>query len=95
VLVRRRWTLASATADYQPLPQQTVNVRITPGTRPLDAPVVRAARREAEAKLAGKGRLVLRPSGTEPVVRITVESADEALVEHVIDTLSAAVHTAT
>ena len=95
VLVRRRWTLASATADYQPLPQQTVNVRITPGSRPLDAPVVRAARREAEAKLAGKGRLVLRPSGTEPVVRITVESADEALVEHVIDTLSAAVHTAT
>jgi phosphoglucosamine mutase len=95
VLVRRRWTLASATADYQPLPQQTVNVRITPGSRPLDAPVVRAARREAEAKLAGKGRLVLRPSGTEPVVRITVESSDEALVEHVIDTLSAAVHTAT
>ena len=95
VLLRRRWSLAAATAEYRPLPQQTVNVRIAAGARPLDAPVVRAARREAEAKLAGKGRLVLRPSGTEPVVRITVESADEALVEHVIDTLSAAVHTAT
>ena len=95
VLVRRRWSLAAATADYRPLPQQTVNVRITPGSRPLDAPVVRAARREAEAKLVGKGRLVLRPSGTEPVVRVTVESEDEALVEHVIDTLSAAVRTAT
>ena len=95
VLVRRRWSLAAATADYRPLPQETVNVRITPGSRPLDAPVVRAARREAEAKLAGKGRLVLRASGTEPVVRVTVESSDEALVEHVLDTLAAAVRTAT
>ena len=95
VLVRRRWSLAAATADDRPLPQETVNVRITPWSRPLDAPVVRAARREAEAKLVGKGRLVLRPSGTEPVVRVTVESEDEALVEHVIDTLSAAVRTAT
>jgi len=95
VLLRRRWSLAAATAEYRPLPQQTVNVRIAAGARPLDAPVVRAARREAEAKLAGKGRLVLRPSGTEPVVRITVESADEALVEHVLDTLSTAVRTVT
>jgi phosphoglucosamine mutase len=93
VLVRRRWSLAMATADYRPLPQQTINVRIAPGSRPLDAPVVRAARREAEAKLVGKGRLVLRPSGTEPVVRLTVESTDEALVEHILDTLSAAVRT--
>ncbi len=93
VLVRRRWSLAMATADYRPLPQQTINVRIAPGSRPLDAPVVRAARREAEAKLAGKGRLVLRPSGTEPVVRLTVESTDEALVEHILDTLSTAVRT--
>ena len=94
VLVRRRWSLAAATADYRPLPQETVNVRITPGSRPLDAPVVRAARREAEAKLAGKGRLVLRASGTEPVVRVTVEADDPGLVASTVERLAEAVRVA-
>ena len=94
VLRRRGQSLAQALADYQPLPQKTVNVRISSGSRPLDAPAVQAARREAEAALAGRGRLVLRPSGTEPLVRVTVEASDAALMQQVLDRLSEVVRAA-
>lgn len=94
VLQRRKTTLKDALAAYQPLPQKTVNVRVAPGVKPLDAPAVQAARVAAEAALAGKGRLVLRPSGTEPVVRVTVEAADPALMQQVLDQLSDAVRAA-
>jgi phosphoglucosamine mutase len=72
-----------------------VNVRVAPGVKPLDAESVQAARREAEGALEGRGRLVLRPSGTEPVVRVTVEAADAALMEQVLERLSSAVRAAT
>ena len=94
VLQRRGQSLAQALVDYQPLPQKTVNVRITPGSKPLDAPSVQAARHDAEAALAGRGRLVLRPSGTEPLVRVTVEAADAALMQQVLERLSGVVRAA-
>jgi phosphoglucosamine mutase len=95
VLVRQGRSLGEALAGYRPLPQQTVNVRIAAGARPLDAAAVRQARSDAEAALVGKGRLVLRPSGTEPVVRVTVEAADAELMQTVLERLSAAVRAAT
>ena len=52
------------------------------------------ARAEAERSLEGKGRLVLRASGTEPVVRVTVEAQDAVLMESVLDSLSAVVKSA-
>ena len=94
VLQRRGQTLAQALAGYRPLPQKTVNLRIAPGSKPLDAPAVQAARSEAEAALAGRGRLVLRPSGTEPVVRVTVEADDAELMQRVLDQLSDTVRAA-
>jgi len=93
-LVRQKRSLADALSAYQPLPQKTVNVRVAPGVKPLDVESVQAARREAEDALAGRGRLVLRPSGTEPVVRVTVEAADAALMEQVLERLSSAVRAA-
>jgi phosphoglucosamine mutase len=93
-LVRQKRSLAHALADYLPLPQKTVNVRVAPGVKPLEVDSVQAARREAEGALAGRGRLVLRPSGTEPVVRVTVEAADAALMESVLERLSSAVRAA-
>jgi phosphoglucosamine mutase len=87
-------SLAQALAGYRPLPQKTVNVRIAPGSRPLEVAAVRDARAEAEAALKGRGRLVLRPSGTEPVVRVTVEAADAVLMQQVLDRLSDAVRAA-
>jgi phosphoglucosamine mutase len=94
VLARRKLSLAEALADYRPLPQKTVNVRVAPGVTPLESASVQAARGEAEAALDGRGRLVLRPSGTEPVVRVTVEAADAALMEQVLERLSSAVRAA-
>ena len=94
VLVRRKASLAQALADYRPLPQKTVNVRVAAGVKPLEVAAVQEARREAERELEGRGRLVLRPSGTEPVVRVTVEAADAALMEQVLERLSSAVRAA-
>jgi phosphoglucosamine mutase len=94
VLVRRGQSLAQALAGYRPLPQKTVNVRVAPGVKPLEVAAVQDARRAAESELEGRGRLVLRPSGTEPVVRVTVEAADAALMEQVLERLSSAVRAA-
>jgi phosphoglucosamine mutase len=87
-------SLQQALSGYEPLPQQTVNVRVANGVRPLDDAAVQAARAEAEAALAGRGRLVLRPSGTEPVVRVTVEANDGELMRQVLDRLAEAVRAA-
>jgi phosphoglucosamine mutase len=94
VLRRSGRSLEQALAGYQPLPQQTVNVRVAPGVKPLEDAAVQAARAEAEAALAGRGRLVLRPSGTEPVVRVTVEADDSQLMRQVLDRLAEAVRAA-
>ncbi len=95
VLQRRGQSLAQSQDGYRPLPQKTVNVGVAPGVRPLDDAAVQAARAGAEAALLGRGRLVLRPSGTEPVVRVTVEADDEALMQRVLDGLAEAVRAAT
>jgi phosphoglucosamine mutase len=93
-LHRQGVSLKQALASYRPLPQKTVNVGVALGAKPLEAASVCAARTQAEAALNGKGRLVLRPSGTEPVVRVTVEAADAVLMQQVLDRLSEAVRAA-
>ena len=95
VLQRTRRTLAQSQDGYRPLPQKTVNVKVAAGVRPLEDASVQAARAEAEAALLGRGRLVLRPSGTEPVVRVTVEADDEALMASVLERLASVVRAAT
>ncbi|MFZ9311696.1 MAG: phosphoglucosamine mutase [Arenimonas sp.] len=93
-LIADKTTLKAALAGYTPFPQKTVNVRLQPGAKPLEHPAVQAARAEAERSLEGKGRLVLRASGTEPVVRVTVEAQDAVLMQSVLDSLSAVVKSA-
>ncbi|MEO8000250.1 MAG: phosphoglucosamine mutase [Arenimonas sp.] len=87
-------SLKHAVIAYQPLPQKTVNVRITAGVKPLESKSVQDARSNAEAALEGKGRLVLRASGTEPLIRVTVEAADGVLMQSVLDKLADAVRAA-
>lgn len=69
---------------FEPLAQILRNVRYRTG-RPLEAPPVMAAIEGATAKLNGNGRLLVRPSGTEPVIRVMAEGDDPALVEQVVD----------
>jgi len=68
---------------FDPLPQLLRNVRFG-GGRPLEAADVRRAIAEAEQQLAGRGRLVIRASGTEPVIRVMAEGEDPAEVEQVV-----------
>lgn len=93
-LTAQKLDLKAALAGYSPFPQKTVNVRLQAGAKPLDNPTVQAAQALAEKRLEGKGRLVLRASGTEPVVRVTVEANDADLMERVLAELSAAVQAA-
>src|SRR3954454_18038619 len=69
---------------FDPLPQVLKNVRYKSG-KPLENAKVRSAIKRAQAKLSGQGRLVVRPSGTEPVIRVMVEADNKGLVEEVVD----------
>jgi phosphoglucosamine mutase len=93
-LHRRRLGLQDALRGMQKMPQRTVNVRLTNGSRPVEADSVQAALREAQAAVEGRGRAFLRPSGTEPVVRVTVEADDDALMQSTLDRLADAVRSA-
>ena len=75
---------------FDPVPQLLKNVRFS-GGKPLNDAGVKAVIAEAEAQLIGKGRLVIRPSGTEPVIRVMAEGDDAAEVEQVVDAICAAV----
>jgi phosphoglucosamine mutase len=75
---------------FDPVPQLLKNVRYGGGA-PLENAVVRQAIADAESELAGKGRLVIRPSGTEPVIRVMAEGDDAAQVEAVVDRICDAV----
>ncbi len=75
---------------FEPMPQLLRNVRFHPDSHPLEAPSVRDAISEAEARLGGRGRLVIRPSGTEPVIRVMAEAEDDSLVNGAVDAICAA-----
>jgi phosphoglucosamine mutase len=75
---------------FVPLPQLLRNVRFA-GGQPLADPGVRAALRDVEARLAGHGRVLLRPSGTEKLIRVMAEDEDEALVVQVVEELCAVI----
>jgi phosphoglucosamine mutase len=78
---------------FDPLPQVLQNVRYANG-RPLDDSRVAKAIEGAKARLGEQGRLVIRPSGTEPVIRVMAEGDDETLVNTVVGDIVAAVRAA-
>ena len=78
---------------FEPLPQLLKNVRFA-GGKPLDDDGVKAVIAAAEAELRGNGRLVIRPSGTEPVIRVMAEGDDLGQVERVVDRICDAVRKA-
>jgi len=95
VLRRRGIPLREAVSGLERVPQKTINVRYAVGAaRPTEAPSVQAALAGAQAAVAGRGRAFLRPSGTEPVVRVTVEADDAALVDSILEDLANAVRSA-
>jgi len=87
-------TLAQLTADLVMYPQVLVNVRVPSGFDWQKDSAVAAARAEAEKSLDGKGRVLLRPSGTEPLLRVMVEGEPQQLVEKAANSIAAAVRRA-
>ena len=69
---------------FEPVPQLLKNVRFS-GGKPLESASVKAAIEEARNRLGSSGRLVIRPSGTEPLIRVMAEADDRVLVETVVD----------
>lgn len=95
VMVQTGRTLHELKQGMTKLPQHMVNVPITRGSDVHASPIVRQAVASVEAELTGKGRVLLRPSGTEPVVRVMVEGADAAqvatLAQQLADVVASAV----
>ena len=75
---------------FDPVPQLLRNVRFS-GGKPLEHVTVKEAIADAQASLDGKGRLVIRPSGTEPVIRVMAEGDDAGEVEAAVASICAAV----
>ncbi len=84
-MVRTNSKASELTQSFEPVPQLLKNVRFETGQTPLEVATVKASIAEAEAQLTGKGRLLIRKSGTEPLIRVMAECEDEGLLEQVVD----------
>ena len=87
-LKRREQTLGEARLGMQKCPQVLVNVRFAGGVDPLEHPAVQQASARVIEQMAGRGRVLLRKSGTEPLVRVMVEGDDEGQVRGYADELA-------
>ncbi|WP_022706702.1 phosphoglucosamine mutase [Paracoccus zeaxanthinifaciens] len=81
-------------SQFDPVPQLLKNVRYAAGADPLSAEVVKRVIADAETRLAGRGRVLIRKSGTEPLIRVMAEAEDERELNEVVDGIVAAVETA-
>ncbi len=70
---------------FEPVPQMLKNLRYAPGVDLLSAVQVQAAIEDAKSRLAGRGRLLIRKSGTEPLVRVMAECEDEGLLSEIVN----------
>jgi phosphoglucosamine mutase len=93
VLVESGRPMSELARQFEPVPQLLQNVRFT-GGKPLEDAKVKAAIAEGEATLNGQGRLLVRPSGTEKLIRVMAEGDDAALVKRVVADVAAAVKAA-
>ena len=91
VIVRSGRLASEAGRPFQPLPQLLKNVRAALDRAPLEAAAVQRAIRDGEARLGPSGRLLIRKSGTEPVIRIMAEGEDRELIGVVVDAIAEAI----
>ena len=93
VLVESGRPMSELARQFDPVPQKLENVRYAAG-KPLESADVKAAIADAEGLLNGSGRLLVRPSGTEKLIRVMAEGDDEALVRKAVGQVAAAVRAA-
>ena len=92
-LVEAKRPASELLRQFEPLPQLLKNVRFNGGKEPLETDSVRKRIAAAEAELEGRGRLVIRKSGTEPLIRVMAEGDDPELVERLVEDICEAVRT--
>ncbi len=88
---RHNASLEELTESMQMLPQVLINVRFEGNSDPLASQLVKDAQVQVESRLGERGRVLLRKSGTEPLIRVMVEGDDEVLVRAHAETIAAAV----
>jgi phosphoglucosamine mutase len=85
--------MSALARQFEPAPQKLENVRFS-GGKPLEDAQVLKVIADAQERLSGAGRLVIRPSGTEPLIRIMAEGDDEKLVNQLVKEIASAVKSA-
>src|SRR6266480_876512 len=93
VVKKQEQPVSNVCHRFDPLPQVLKNVRYKSG-KPLENAKVRNAIKDAQARLDGHGRLIVRSSGTEPVIRVMGEGDDKVLIEEVVDGIVDALNSA-
>ena len=93
-MVRTGQPASALVRSFETVPQVLKNIRYRVGQEPLAALPVQAAIRAGEARLVGTGRLLIRKSGTEPLIRVMVECEDDALMADVVAEIVAAIEAA-
>ncbi len=87
-MVQQKMSLHELAHAIQLFPQVLINVRFDGGDNPLDSEKVKACAAEVEQRLANRGRILLRKSGTEPLIRVMVECEDAALAQQSAETIA-------
>jgi phosphoglucosamine mutase len=90
-LIKSRKRASEAFRAFEPVPQLLKNVRVGDANAALNAAAVVAAIAAAEKELGKGGRVLVRKSGTEPLIRVMAEGDDSELVRHVVDRIIEAI----
>ena len=93
-MVRTGKPASELTRSFETVPQMLKNVRFSAGARPLEVESVQEVIRASEARIEGLGRILIRKSGTEPLIRVMAECEDEVLLAAVVDEIVGAVEAA-
>ena len=93
VLVSAQQPMSSLARQFEPVPQRLKNVRFSAG-KPLESALVKEAIADGEAQLGKNGRVLVRASGTEPLIRVMAEGEDEKLVRAVVRQIASAIEEA-
>jgi phosphoglucosamine mutase len=93
VLVSAQQPMSSLARQFEPVPQRLKNVRFSAG-KPLESALVKEAIADGESQLGKNGRVLVRASGTEPLIRVMAEGDDDRLVSKVVENIAGAVKAA-
>ena len=83
--------LSELAAEVTIYPQKLVNIRVSDKNGAMEVPAIKAVIDEAEAEMAGNGRILVRPSGTEPLLRVMAEAETDEKVEYYVEKIAAVV----